>query len=191
MQNCARTSPPHFHTLPLTLHPLTHSYLLSCISVSYKAIYLSASPFCVFCTLHFYIYTSPSQFFFLFEALWFKQRQSTERQVSSLFTAESSSILIALLIFGSLWYFHLLWPHHGCQSRVTVPVGGRVHCKERTSGRVCRHWETSSHAFCVVCEVTESLNVSFCVRGHCQLTRGYRWVAFVWRIEIFWDIQDH
>lgn len=58
-KNCARTSPPHFHTLPLTLHPLTPSYLLSCISVSTNLLLL----LCVLHSPFLYLSTSPSQFF--------------------------------------------------------------------------------------------------------------------------------
>lgn len=101
--------------------PPTFSHVSVCLQTCFS--------FCVFFTLRFYIYPPLPLNFFLSEALWFEQRQSSERQVSGLFTTESSSVLTALLILGSLWYFHLRWPHLGCQPHVTLPVGGIVHCE--------------------------------------------------------------
>lgn len=147
----------HLLIFTLCLWLYTHSPLLpSLISLCLQSRFSICFSFCVFCTLHFYSYPPLPLNFFLFDALWFEQRQSSKRQVNSLFTAESSSGLRALLILGSLWYFHLRWSHLGCQPHVTLSVGGRVHyetlLKERMSGQVCTYWETSSHAFCVGCE---------------------------------------
>lgn len=94
---CTHITSSFSHSTPT--HPLLPSLMYQCV---YKAVFLSASSsVCSALSVSISIHLSLS-FFFLFEALWFEQRQSSERQVSSLFTAESSSILRALLIFGSL-----------------------------------------------------------------------------------------
>lgn len=93
----------HLLIFTLCLCLYTHSPLLpSLTSLCLQSRFSICFSFCVFCTLHFYIYPPLPLNFFLFEALWFEQRQSSKRQVSSLFTAESSSGLRALLILSSL-----------------------------------------------------------------------------------------
>lgn len=114
-------------------HPLLPSLMYQCL---YKVIFLAASS-SVSISLFLCLSTPPSWFFFLFEALWFEQRQNSERQVSSLFTAESSS----------LSWFLVLCDISTCDDLTSV-VSRTSHCqcllKERTSG-LCARTEKHLH----------------------------------------------
>lgn len=157
MQNGARTSPPHFHTLLLTLHPLTlptHSHVSVCLQSHLSICFF----FCVFYTLRFYIY--PPLPLISFSSLrpcglskgWAPNvRLAASSQHNSRHLSSELSwflVLCDISICGDLTSVvsrtsHCPWAG---ESTANAPL------KERMSGHVCTHSETTSHAFCIECE---------------------------------------